>query len=163
MKKNGVIGLIAGVTAGVAAAVAGSLATVKVVKEIKEDLNESCFVSPEGNNFVSLKYGASNFAKGLVYIKVKAYTEAEKEADACNFSFLAGKNAKSIRVEWKDNEHFELSAGKGKLQQCCDVSFEGDNISIMYFWQKDTPEEAIEVVEVEGEAAAEEATDTENA
>jgi hypothetical protein len=161
MKKNGVVGLVAGITAGIAAAVAGSLATVKIVKEIKNDLNESCFVSPEGNHFVSLKYGASDFAKGLVFIKVNAYTEAEEDGDNCTFSFLAGKNASSISVEWKDNANFEISVGKGKLKQCCDVCFdEEEKITIYYFWEKEDPKTEIEVVEVETEAADE---NTENA
>ena len=165
MKKNGVFGLIAGITAGVAAAVAGSFATVKIVKEIKSDLNESCFVSPDGDNFVTLKCGASNFAKGLAYIKVRAYSESEVVNDECTFSFLAGKNANGITFEWKDNNHFELSVGEGKLKQCCDISFNEGNITIMYFLQKDeekVPAETIEVVsetEADVEATAEKVED----
>lgn len=158
MKKQGIIGLVVGVTAGVAAAVAGGLCTAKVVKEIKSDLKDNELVSPDGNNVVTLSCGVSSFAKGLALIKVNAKS-GEKE-DECRFSFLAGKSASGLNYEWKDNDHFELTVGEGKLQQCCDVSFENDEIVIMYFMQKNTPEATVETEKVCEET---EAVETENA
>ena len=146
MKKQGVIGLVVGIAAGVAAAVAGGLATAKVVKEIKNDIKDSELISPDGNNKITLSCGASDFAKGLTYIKINAKSEALE--DECKLSVLAGKKgAQSINCEWTDNEHFELTIGNGKLRQCCDVSFEDEQIVIYYYWVKITVDDNGETVE----------------
>lgn len=164
MNKKGIIGLVAGAVAGVAAVTAGIFATKKVVKEIKADLKDVELVSPEGNNKITLSCGASDFAKGLAMIKVFATTE-DKEDD-CKFSFLAGKRAESIKYDWADNDHFELTVGEGKIKQCCDVDFEGEEIIIYYYWMKDgvkvSEEEIIdEITEEAIEVAIEEAEETE--
>ena len=153
MKKQGIIGLVVGVTAGVAAAVAGGICTAKVVKEIKNDIKDNEIVSPEGNNVITLSCGVSNFAKGLALIKVHAKS-GEKE-DECKFSFLAGKSAASLNYEWKDNDHFELTVGEGKFQQCCDVAFDEENVTIMYYVQKNAPEACDDAEETCEDAEAE--------
>lgn len=134
MKKQGVFGLVAGITLGVAAAVAGGIAAAKIVKEIKSDLEQTDFVSPNGDNIVTLNCGASDFANGLTLVKIEAYTENSNAS--CNFSLLAGKNAGAFSCEWKDNEHFELLVGSKKRKQCCDVDFSGEKIVIGYYMNK---------------------------
>lgn len=134
MRKNRVVGLVAGIAAGTAAAVAGGLAVARVVKEMKADPQEQRILSPDGNNSVTLRLGVSSFGKGLTLVKVLAQTEDGE--DACKFSFVAGNGAKNIQYQWVDNENFELTVGKGLLQQCCDVEFADDQINIMYYWHK---------------------------
>lgn len=162
MKKTGIVGLVAGIAAGAAAAVAGGMAVARVVKEMKADPQETRIVSPDGNNYVTLSLGVSAFGKGLTLVKVMAQTEGGE--DTCKFSFIAGRGAKYIHYQWVDNENFELTVGKGVLQQCCDVSFEGEEINIVYYWHKivkaevnhsadeEVAEETVEAVEAAGEA-----------
>ena len=166
MKKKNVIGLVAGIAAGAAVAAAGYVATAKVVKEIKADLNDKEILSPEGNNKITLKCGISDFAKGLAFVKVIAANENGE--DECKFSFLAGKSAKNASYEWVDNDHFEITVGEGKLKQCCDVDFSGEQICLFYYWQKDAApvvdmielvEEVVEDAEEVVEEAAEEAAE----
>lgn len=155
MKKQGILGLVVGVTAGVAAAVAGGLATVKVVKEIKNDLKDVDFASPNGDNIVSLKFGSSEFAKGLSYVKVEA--KIEDGEDSCDFVMLAGKNAGGLSCEWTDNEHCTVMLGEGRLKQRCDIDYTGEEIVISYYVYKveDEAEECEDLVEVEAEECEE--------
>ena len=129
MSKKGAWGLILGIGAGVTAAVAGGLATAKVVKEIKSSLKANVLESPEGDNVVTVNFGVSSFAMGLTFIKIHA--AAETKADTCDFVMFSKKDANAICHEWKDNEHFELVIGN----QCCNVSFEGEEISINLFFK----------------------------
>lgn len=146
MKKQNIIGLIAGVAAGAAAAIAGGLVTAKVVKEIKSDLNDFSFVSDDGKNVVTLTYGSSDFAKGLTYVKVKAAVE---DSDLnCKMIVFAIKKDEIFCGEWKDNENFKLWVGNGKRRQCCDVDFGGDEINMYYYIEKVTAEEEILECEV---------------
>ena len=115
MKKYGIFGLVASVAAGAAAA----LAVDKVVKEIKSDIDELGFVSPEGDNSVVLLHGASKTAKGLMFIKIKAATEAKD--DSCEFIAFTKKRENVFAGEWIDNDHFKLLIGTGKKKQCFDV------------------------------------------
>lgn len=131
-KKNGLFGLILGITAGVAAATAGSLAAMKVVNEIKSDSHETTVVSPNEQNFVTVTYGSSDFAKGLTLVKVKA----ENESNNCELSFLAGKEAK-MSFNWKDDDNFELGITDVKHEKICAVSFEGDEINMKLNAKKD--------------------------
>lgn len=132
MTNNGKIGLIAGVVAGAVASVAGCLATVKVVKEIKNDLQEVTLVSPNGKNIVTVNRGSSSFAIGLTYIKLKAENE---EGKTCEISFLAGKNSNKIIFDWKDDDHLYFQLGDAKCKQYCDVTF-AEDIKMVYYLKK---------------------------
>ncbi|MBR3685983.1 MAG: hypothetical protein IKL66_00695 [Clostridia bacterium] len=154
MKKQGVFGLVAGITMGVAAAVAGGLAAAKVVKEIRSDLDQTDFVSPNGDNVVTIKYGASDFANGLTLVKIQAYTE--NSDDSCDFALLAGKNSGAFSCEWEDNEHFELLVGSRKRKQCCEVDFEGEEIVISYYLNKEVDEAPVQECDEVVEETAEE-------
>ncbi len=133
MKKQCVIGLVAG-TLAAAAAAAGAYVTAKVVKEIKRDLKEVYFVSPNEDNIVSVTSGVSDMARGLIFVKVKAYTKSG--SDECKFSFLSCTGG--ISCEWKDDEHLELLVGKGKKKPCCDIDFSGEDITLTYYFKKVT-------------------------
>ena len=123
---NGIVGMILGITAGVAAATAGGFAAFKVLKEIKNDSQETTMVSPNEKNYVTVTCGSSDFARGLTLVKVKA----ENENNHCEISFLAGKNAK-FSFNWKDDNHFELGiAGESLFEKTCDVSFEDEEITM---------------------------------
>ena len=129
---NGIVGMILGITAGVAAATAGGFAAFKVLKEIKNDSQETTMVSPNEKNYVTVTCGSSDFARGLTLVKVKA----ENENDHCEISFLAGKNAK-ISFNWKDDNNFELGIGGAKMfEKMCDVSFEGEEIMMKMYAKK---------------------------
>lgn len=146
MKGSTILGLVAGLAAGIAATVAVN----KVVTEIKSDMGEHRFTSPDGNNFVTLSYGSSNTAKGLTYIRVTASKEGSE--DNCKLMIFAKKNEELFTGEWTDNDHFILSVGKGKRKQCCDVDFSEDEISAIYYLEKAEKAdeaEAEDVVEVE--------------
>lgn len=132
MTQNGKIALAIGLCTGVAAAAVGCIAAFKIANEIKEDFHETTLISPNEKNFVTVKCGSSKFARGLTLVKVKA----ENENDTCNISFLAGKNSNKISFNWKDDDHFEFYLGDGKVKQHCDVSFEGDDISMKYYLKK---------------------------
>ena len=168
MKKRSIVGLVAGVAAGAVAAVAGGMAVARVVKEMKADPQEQTILSPGGNHSVTLSFGVSSFGKGLTLVKVLAQTEGGE--DECKFSFVTGRGAKNVHYQWVDNENFELTVGKGLLQQCCDVTFDGEEINIVYYWHKivvnqdgvteeETVEEVAEAVEAESadETVAEQA------
>ena len=130
MRKNSAFGFVAGLVAGIAA----TLATNKVVREIKGDLGDHTFTSPEGNHFVTLSYGSSKTAKGLTFIRVKATTESGE--DNCKLIVFAKKKAHLFVGEWMDNDHFKLLIGRGKRKQCCDVDFSGEELTARYYLQK---------------------------
>jgi len=134
MKKSTVIGVIVGFAAGAAAAIAGKVTVDKVIAEIKNELEEQSFVSPEGGNLVTVSYGDSATAKGLTYIRVKATTESGE--DSCKLVMLARKKPAALDVQWADNDHFKLLVGHGKRKQCCDVSFGEKQITATYYWVK---------------------------
>ena len=96
MKKQTVIGLIVGVTLGTAATIAGIITVRKIVKEIKNDLVEESFISPNGDNLVTLTYGSSDFARGLTFIKVRGMSEGGK--DDCKLIAFAKRNSKLVRA-----------------------------------------------------------------
>ncbi len=131
--NRGITGMILGITAGAVAAAASCVAAFKVIKEIKNDNQETTMVSPNEKNFVTVTCGSSHFAKGLTLINVKA----ENENDECELSFLAGKSADKISFSWIDDDHFTLNLGDGKAKKCCDISFDGEEIVIKYYVKKD--------------------------
>ncbi len=132
-KNKGIAGMILGITAGAIAASASCIAAVKVIKEIKNDNQETTMVSPNEKNFVTVTCGSSRFAKGLTLINVKA----ENENDTCELSFLAGKSSNNISFNWDDDDHFSFYLGEGKVRKCCDISFEGQEIVMKYYLKKD--------------------------
>lgn len=144
MKGSTIFGLVAGLAAGIAATVAVN----KVVTEIKSDIGEHVFTSPEGNNFVTLSFGSSNTARGLTYIRVTASKEGSD--DNCKLMIFAKKNEELFTGEWADNDRFILTVGNGKRKQCCDVDFSENEISAVYYLEKEE-----KVAETVVEAAAE--------
>ncbi len=132
-KNKGVTGMVLGITAGALAAAASCVAAFKVIKEIKNDNQETTMVSPNEKNFVTVRCGSSHFAKGLTLINVKA----ENENDTCELSFFAGKSADKISFIWKDDDNFEFYLGEGKAKKCCEISFDGEEIEIKYYIKKD--------------------------
>ena len=136
MKKTSAIGIIAGFVAGAAAAVAGALAVDKVAKEIKSNVSEKTFISPDGDNSVTVSFGSSKTARELACVKIIA--ESEGKDDSCKLIALAKKKEEFLSGEWTDNDHFQLLIGTGKRKQCCDISFEGDQIVANYYLMKIT-------------------------
>ena len=134
MKKSVVFGVIAGFAAGAAAAITGKMAVDKVVKEIKGELSEESFISPDGNNIVTLYYGTSKSAKGLTYVNVKAASADNK--DSCQLVILTRKRPMTFDGEWTDNDNFMLLIGNGKRKQCCDVTFDSEQITARYYLLK---------------------------
>ena len=134
MKKKLLFGTVAGLITGVAAGIAGSIAVDKIIKEIKGDIDNEAFVSPLGDNVVTISSGSSESAKGLTYIKVSA--SSESKADTCELIAFTRKKSRAIVGEWDDNEHFKLTIGKSKRQQCCSVNFSGDRIVANYYLVK---------------------------
>ena len=134
MKKSKVIGLVAGLAAGAAVAVAGKKAVDKIAGEIKADVNEQHFVSPGEDHFVTVSFGASETAKGLAVVKVRA-SAVGKDND-CKLTALARQGTEFLAGEWLDNDHFALTIGAGKRRPCCDVDFDGDEIEAQYYWMK---------------------------
>lgn len=134
MKKQTVIGICVGAALGTAAVVAGVLTVRKIVKEIKADLNECCFTSPNGDNIVTLTYGSSKFAKGLTFIRVKGSVESGN--DDCKLVLFAKDSPELFSSEWEDDNHFRLLVGNGKRKQCCDFKFEGEKIMANYYLRK---------------------------
>ena len=135
MKKRLIFGTVFGFAAGAVAAVAGKNAIDKLIKEIKGERDRESFVSPLGDNVVTISCGASESAKGLTFVKVRATSDAKP--DSCELIAFARKKATALVGDWKDNEHFRLLIGKGKQKQCCDVSFSGDKIVANYYYIKD--------------------------
>ena len=134
MKNKTIFGIIAGVTASVMAGTAVALTTKKIVREIKRDMCDATFVSPDGDNVVVLNFGASKTARGLTFIKVNA--TSENKDDCCKLIVFAKKKDELMDGEWIDNNHFKLLIGSGKRKQCCDVSFDGEQINALYYLVK---------------------------
>ena len=134
MNKKVVLGIIAGV-AGVSAGVAVGVAVKKIVDKISAEMestqSEVTFVSPEGNNIISLLYGSSETAKGLARICVTATTE-DKE-DECKLFAFAKMSSTLFDSEWIDNNHFKLLIGSSSRKQCCDVTFDNGKITATYY------------------------------
>lgn len=136
MNVRGILKFAAGYTAGVMATVAGCSIAEKVAKEIKSDMNHAqTFVSPDGDHRVELFYGSSETAMGLTCIKILVSNEAEKENKLIVFSRKRGDFVHA-ECEWSDNDRFRLLVGNGKRKQCWNVSFEGENITAIYYLQK---------------------------
>ncbi|MBP3315846.1 MAG: hypothetical protein J6M03_08490 [Clostridia bacterium] len=112
------------------AALSGAtMAGVKIVKEIKEDVTELEFISSDDKNSVKVESGSSSFAKDLTMFKITA--RREEREDECKFVFLSCSS--EANYEWADDDHFTLIAGKGKLKQCCEISFSGEKILLVYY------------------------------
>ena len=107
MKKTSAIGIIAGFVAGAAAAVAGAVAVDKVAKEIRSNVSEKIFVSPDGNNSVTVSFGSSKTARELACVKIIA--EAESKEDSCKLIAFAKKKEEEIVEEVAEPEETELS------------------------------------------------------
>ena len=131
------IGVLAGATAG-AAITAATIVVTKIVKivlsEIKNDENGCSFTSPDGNNTVSLCYGASESANGLTRIRLTATTEGKD--DACKLVAFAKKGPYMFETEWIDNDHFKLLIGASSRKQCCDVTFVDGKITATYYLRR---------------------------
>ena len=134
MKKQTIIGICVGAAIGTAATVAGVLAVRKIIKEIKADLSECSFTSPDGNNVVTLTCGTSKFARGLTFIKVEGSVESGN--DNCKLVLFAKDSFELFSGEWLDNDHFRLLVGGGKRKQCCDVRFDDQKIMANYYLRK---------------------------
>ena len=132
MKKSIVLGALLGFTIGTAVAIAGKMAVDKVIDEIKHDLHEQSFVSPEGDHIVTISCGSSAFANGLTHLRLKALFPSGE--DDCKLSILTRKAPQELDTQWQDNDHFQLLVGNGKHKQCCDVSFEEKQIIANYYW-----------------------------
>lgn len=134
MKNKVAFGMVAGFLAGTAATVAGAITADKISKEMKSDITERDFVSPNGDRVVTLSFGSSKTAKGLTGIKVKAVTVPE--GDSCEMLIFAKKRAGFLSGAWSDNDHFTLLVGTGKRKQSCDISFDTEQITANYYLAK---------------------------
>ena len=134
MKKNVAIGMIAG-AAGIAVGATATILIGKLVDKVKAEIAETTcdytFASSNGDNTVTLSYGYSKTAKGLTYIKVTAASEPKN--DSCTLVAISRKVDDLFEGEWTDDDHFKLSIGKGRVRQCCDISFEGEEIVAIYY------------------------------
>ena len=131
-----------GVVCG-AACTGAALAVAKTAKEIKADMSEITFKSPDGKNSVKVKYGSSSFAKGLTMFKVLG--ESVTSEDKCKLVFFAKSN--DIYAEWINDNHLEVLVGKAKNRQCCDIKFEGGMITIIYALRKITTPDTLNKIE----------------
>jgi len=134
MSKKSGFGKFLKVSIGAAAVVAGALAVQKVSKEIKADMKDDRFISPEGDNVVTLSCGSSATAKGLTWVKLCATSSTN--SDTCKLAVLAKNGTEFLSGQWIDNENFKLLVGNGNRKQCCDVSFGSDKISARYYLAK---------------------------
>ncbi len=132
MKKKILFGAIVGLTVG--AAVAGTFAVKKVAKEMKEDVEEQTFLSPDGDHAVTLTCGTSVTAKGLTRVQIEASADAKE--DTCKLLTFAMKRDGMFEGEWTDNDHFQLLIGCGKRRQCCEITFVEGHIAIRYYLNK---------------------------
>ena len=137
MNKKVVLGIVAGVT-GIAAGVAVGVAVKKVVDKISAEMEstqrEVSFISPDGNNTITLIYGSSESAKGLTRICVIANTEGKE--DSCKLFVFAKNSSTLFDSEWIDNDHFKLLIGSSNRKQCCDVTFVEGKITATYYLRK---------------------------
>lgn len=134
MKNKVAFGAVAGFLVGAAAAVAGAITADKISREMKENIAERDFVSPDGDRVVTLSYGSSKTAKGLTGIKVKALTVPE--GDSCQMIVFAKKHVGFLSGTWSDNDHFTLLVGTGSRRQCCDICFDAEHITANYYLSK---------------------------
>ena len=140
MDKRIAIGIAAGVAslAGLAVGAAVALAVKKnfdrVFSEMQNDVSEQVFTSPDGDNTVKVLYGGSKTAKGMALVSVTA----KSQKDTCTMLALARKSDKLFAGEWADNDHFQLLIGSGSQKQCCEVSFDGDQIVENYYLRRIT-------------------------
>ena len=137
MNKNVVVGIIAGaagLVVGATSAVLVKNAVDKIKQEIKDDLRDYTFTSPNGDNTVTLSYGSSKTLRGLTYIKVFAASEAN--SDHCTMIAISRKVEELFEGEWIDNDQFKLAIGGGNSKQYCDVNFEGEKIVATYYLRK---------------------------
>lgn len=111
-----------------AALTGAAIVTVKTAKEIKNDITELLFTSVDEKNSVKIEFGSSSFAKGLTMFKVTAKSEGKEED--CRFVFFAG--SRDVYGEWKDDDHFELLAGRRSIKHLCDVNFAEKDTAITY-------------------------------
>lgn len=129
MKKNVFLGLIAGAVGGAAAVFAGKRAVDKISAEIRSDMSEQTFSSPDGRNSVTVSHGSSTTARGLTMLTITASSQTKE--DVCHLRSLAKKSAQLLSGWWQDSDHFTLLIGS-KRRQCCDVDFTGEEIVIRY-------------------------------
>ena len=127
MKKNVILSALLGLAAGAAVTAAGAIAAYRVSGEIKSDMGEQHFPSPNGDHAVTVSCGAS---KTATYLRVLASSEACE--DTCALSLLTRRMPEELDVQWIDNEHFRLLVGPGARKQCCEITFEEDRISAIY-------------------------------
>ena len=106
-----------------------TMATVKIVKEIRGDVTELEFISSDDKNSVKVESGSSSFAKDLTMFRITAKSEGKD--DECKFLFLSGSSV--VCYEWVDDEHFVVVAGKGKIKNVCEISFEGEEPVLVYY------------------------------
>ena len=130
MKKSIIAGLTVGLAAGTAAVIAGKIVFDKISREVENNISLQNYISPNCDNTVTLFCGSSKTAKGLTYVKIIAGSDLKE--DECKLVVFAGKNP-VFSGEREDNEHFKLLIGNGKYKQCCDVSFEGEEITAHYY------------------------------
>ena len=135
MKKKWILGTVAGFAVGTAAGIAGKLVTEKVIGEIKGSICEQDFVSPEEKHTVKISYGYSKAARELTYIRVEATSAAVD--DTCRMVLFTKKPPEMLDAQWTDSDHFKFLVGSGKRKQCCDVTFDGNNINATYYLTKD--------------------------
>lgn len=134
MKKSTVIGLAIGALTSALSVVAGVALYKKATRELGDDACECNFTSSDGDNFVTVSYGSSKNVKGLAVIKVKASKKSKE--DECKLTIIAKKNSELLSGEWIDDENFRLLVGNGVRKQCCDVTFDGEEICARYYIQK---------------------------
>ena len=114
---------VAGVAAGAALTAAAIAVTKKITtiaQEMEADGGECTFISPGGNNSVTLAYGSSATANGLTHIELTASAEGKKD---CSLSAYARKSSELFESEWIDNNHFKLLIGSTNRKQCYEVTF----------------------------------------
>ena len=134
MKKKFILGTVAGFAVGTAAGIAGKLVTEKVIGEIKGSICEQDFVSPEENHTVKISYGHSKAAKELTFIRVEASSATVD--DTCRMVLFTKKPPEMLDAQWTDSDHFKFLVGSGKRKQCCDVTFDENNINATYYLTK---------------------------
>ena len=140
MDRRIVIGITAGVAslAGIAAGAAAVIACKKnfgkVFGEMQDDVSEQVFTSPDGNNTVTVSFGASKTAKGMALVGVTA-TSQDK---TYTLLALARKADNLLTGTWTDNDHFQLLIGSCSNKQCCDVTFGGKKIRARYYLRRIT-------------------------
>ncbi len=135
MNKNALHGWTAGVLVTATVAIAGKLAVNKLVKEVKSHLSANSYTSPDGDHLVTVSYGTLKTAQGPAFIKLKATTESKE--DTCELVIFVKKDAELFGGEWIGNDQFKLLIGNDERRQCCDVSFNEDQITACCYWQKD--------------------------